>query len=182
MKQHKPNIITDVTYFSMIFKKRYFSKIIISIFNLIWNSIINSKFSVSNRFSMFNSKILFQKNVYWRWHRKCYYYIKHQYFYLHQYSIFLFRSCEKITWIHGEIIHVDIVGRSVSQDIPGTDIYIGNVIEEDVDRADVKSATCTIHIRPRRAVYFCDLSFSRVLKIDDDFWRKCRLWRPVGRH
>lgn len=84
--------------------------------------------------------------------------------------LFLFRSCEKITRIHGEIIHVDIVGRSLSQDITGTDI--GNVIEEDVDRTDVKSATCTIHTRPRRAVYFCDLSFSRVLKIDDDFWRK----------
>lgn len=50
-------------------------------------------------------------------------------------------------------------------------------------RSDVKSATCIIHIRRASwcAVYFCDLLFSRVLKIANDFWHECRLRRLVIR-
>lgn len=72
----------------------------------------------------------------------------------------------------------------MSQDVLGTDIYIGNVFGEDVASVGCeKSDMYNPHtMAPRRAIYFCDLLFSRVLKIVDDFRRERRLWRPVGRH
>lgn len=89
---------------------------------------------------------------------------------LHRALIFSFYFCfddvEKLHGYTGEIIHIDIAEGSMSQDILGTDIYIGNVFGEDVasvgcEKSDVYNPHMTA---PRRAVYFCDSLFSRVLK------------------